>query len=192
MWAAADDTWNSKFVAKGLAELENNPNLIGVNIAPHEIPSVATVTDGYLGFEEGNAEERIASFLHAMPDSNARFYSLYRTDALKNLSYPVDHAYAWDWIVVVELLKLGRLRVLYSTEAGFNKSYGGASVSDYNVLRFLRGYVDYLRPLAYFTRSIPRSVQKKKLKKIVFLELYFILKLWMQVIKSIWRGHSRK
>ncbi len=180
MWAAADDSWNEKFVQCAVDQLEADASLIGVNIAPKNLPTVASVLDGYLGFEEDSVNERLASFLQLMPDSNSRFYSLYRTQVLKGLAYPSDHAYAWDWIVVVELLKHGKLRVIYSEEAGFTKTYGGASVSRYNVLRFIAEPLDYLRPMVHFSRSIPFEVRHHKYKKMIYLEIYFCLKLWYQ------------
>jgi glycosyltransferase involved in cell wall biosynthesis len=114
MWAAADDVRSSDFIEKNIAFLDENSDFIGstcpVRFAGDAFDSVRM---GDQTRDEENPFERMLRFFQIW-HANGRFYSLFRTAALRAVRSCGRRFFASDWGVVVELLAKGKLKRLDS------------------------------------------------------------------------------
>ena len=127
LWASHDDTRSDDYLDHNFAFLEANPDFVA-STSPTRFEdgdfSQIELGDGSL---EGDAESRFLDFFSFRPGNwhaNGRFYSLFRTDALK-IRYVQKEYLGADWSTVLGLTRDGKFKRL---EQGFVVlGKGGAS-----------------------------------------------------------------
>jgi len=107
MWLAADDYIEPTYVERTLAALEAGPTLVACVSRVRFVRSdgstrLASGTDPLLADPAAN----LAVYL-SDPSYNARFYSLYRTVALRR-AFPPSHFHGFDWAVAAGTLLYGK------------------------------------------------------------------------------------
>jgi glycosyltransferase involved in cell wall biosynthesis len=177
MWAAADDEWGEEFVSLALEELINDDGLIGVTIAPYTHPCAESVGYGYFGIENDSPAERVKAIIKVLPDGNARFYCLYIARELKKIDFSVMGYLAWDWIAVVEILMLGKIRVIYNLAQGFTKHVNGESTQKMYLLSQCHSYLDVVRPLRHLTNAVPSEMRRNSYLDLIRIELSYMLRM---------------
>ncbi|MCO6432098.1 MAG: glycosyltransferase family 2 protein [Deltaproteobacteria bacterium] len=114
MWAACDDIHSNDFVAVNLSFLEENDAYVA------SVSSVRFATSGFNAAVmgdlalTGNVEERFLSMLSCW-HANSRFYSLFRTDALRACPIIGEQYLGADWAIILFL----------ATKGMFNRNHQG-------------------------------------------------------------------
>lgn len=107
MWACHDDIWKPRFVEMNLANLRANPEavasgskvaMIGPDGSRHPAKGTSPL--------RGTVRQRLTGFFHT-PSEASRFYSVFRTEALRR-SFPENiDVFGYDWIVLALTLLEG-------------------------------------------------------------------------------------
>jgi len=107
MWAAHDDRWGEHFIAKNIASLDADPRAVA------SISRVEFQNDGVLAFPSastyplrGSVKENLRRFWR-LPADASRFYSIHRTDVLRQCIPAIPPYHAYDWLVTALTLKHG-------------------------------------------------------------------------------------
>lgn len=145
MWAAADDCWQPRFLERCIREFNGDPDLVSVNVAPNDAASLNTIRDGYVGLDEKSWRERISALFQLLPDKNARFYGVHKSEFLH--AGLLEGFIASDWYVIAVMAKSGRVKVVYDEGAGFVKRSGGASERSDFLVRHTPRLRDKILPL---------------------------------------------
>src|SRR5262249_7846410 len=114
MWAAADDCHSNDFIKKKLGFLDNNPDFLG-STCPVRFESAEydPIRMGDGTRDEPDQFERILKFFEAW-HANGRFYSLFKTDAVRKAGYSQRRFMGADWLLIIEVLYAGKLKRLDS------------------------------------------------------------------------------
>lgn len=109
MWAAADDSWDPRFISLNIDNLTGNKRLIGsigrVLFCDGETVCYCSTAVSSI---RGPIWKKLALFLRN-PSDNSRFYSLFYRDALINIGDYCLSFYAADWLLVAKVLTIGDL-----------------------------------------------------------------------------------
>lgn len=106
MWLAADDWVAPTYVARTLAVLETRPYVVAcVTRVRFARGNASRLGTGGYPLRHSNAEN-LATFLSG-PTDNARFYALFRRDALAE-AFPLRHFHAYDWAATAGTLRFGK------------------------------------------------------------------------------------
>lgn len=173
MFVAHDDTVGPGFIEMAAGELDQDAGLVAVCIAPYDRPSVTSIHLGYIGLEESTATERINSFVTLMADGNSRFYSLYRLPVLKDIDLSRADCLAGDWIIIVEILKKGRMRVVYNKDNGYVKTRQIDNETRRDFKKIHLRDVLFRNPFEAFTQSLPLSIRANRRSKLIFMWMRF-------------------
>lgn len=178
MWAAADDRRSPDFLEVNLRFLEANPDYVGSCspvrfegdvFNPHRMGDLPL---------RGERAERIlgAIAVHA----NARYYSLFRREALLDCPIAGQHFLAWDWAVMLHAASAGRLNRCEEGHTIFG--IGGDSWQRNLYSSHRNRWIDFWLPYLTFARYAWsqragfRPGQKLKLAgKLVWLNAYGFL-----------------
>jgi len=114
MWAAADDVHSNDFIKKNVEFLDNNPDFLG-STCPVRFESAEydPIRMGDGTRDEPDQFERILKFFEAW-HANGRFYSLFKTDAVRKAGYSQRRFMGADWLLIIEVLYAGKLKRLDS------------------------------------------------------------------------------
>jgi len=156
MWACHDDHWAPSYVERNIANLEAHPTAIA---SCSRIEMIQP--DGEHVFARGTraltgpAKDRVVKFLRN-PSDASRFYSVFRTDALKR-SFPEDiDVFGYDWVVMafslIEGEHLELPEMLMSREAHPADHYQRA------IVRSLPNAMDRWSPLAGLIDRLQRGL----------------------------------
>lgn len=148
MWAGADDWRSADSLALAHDILARRPDVVAVNCPTrfegntfdHE-----RMGDGPI--EDDDPRRRVLAFF-GFWHANARYYSLFRREALlQSRTLRGEEYLASDWAVMLEMLMLGK----FAQAGGGEIVLGRHGMSSKNLLRFYhRGPVDYVLPLRRF------------------------------------------
>jgi glycosyltransferase involved in cell wall biosynthesis len=107
MWAAADDIKSSDFIEQNFCFLEANEDyVLSVSPVKFEDRDFDKNQMGDFSIEDESFDIRMLKFFTKW-HANGRFYSLIRRQALLS-SCPLPDYLGGDWMVVINLLRLGR------------------------------------------------------------------------------------
>ena len=107
VWAASDDVRSLDFLEINHSFLEVNLDYIA-STCPTRFEG-DTFNSNLMGDAslEGDIHERFVSFFNSW-HANGRFYSLFRTSALKNISYLDSNFIGADWALMLSIIKMGK------------------------------------------------------------------------------------
>jgi glycosyltransferase involved in cell wall biosynthesis len=112
MWTAADDIRSADFVEENLRFLDSHPDFVGSTCRVRfEGTAYDPVKMGDETRDEQDHLDRILNFFGAW-HANGRFYSLFRTGAVRNAQLSGPGFFGKDWVFVIRLLQLGKLKRL--------------------------------------------------------------------------------
>lgn len=112
LWAAADDVRSHDFLKVNVEFLDHNPEYLGsTSPTRFEDGLFDSHSMGDETRDEDDPMKRIGNFFGCW-HSNARFYSVFRHDAIKEWSASELRFFASDWFFVLALLKKGKLKRL--------------------------------------------------------------------------------
>lgn len=108
MWAAGDDLWEPQFVARCIAALDADKDVVlAVSrvefvdaLTQRRTPSTGTAS------MNGPWSERVKNYLR-QPSDNSRMYGVFRTQA-GQACFPLSSFHAYDWAFSAATLKFGR------------------------------------------------------------------------------------
>lgn len=189
MWAAADDLRSEDFLQQSAGFLDGHPDYVGAT-CPVRFSGRAFDPVG-MGDETRDETDRFERMLRffATWHANGRFYSLFRTDAVRRGRYSGQSFLGADWVTVLELLSQGKMMRLESGYVELGK--GGASHTLNIFSRYRRGMAGWVFPFKDFSIrtarlfSGARPGQKLKL-------LGILAKLNVQAVKLQIRFEIRK
>lgn len=114
-WAAADDLRTPDFLSENVAFLEGHPEYVA-STCPNCFEGDEEEADRIVRFAvAGNLEERYLVFLRHCWQSHGIFYSLMRTDVIRQCEIPGQSFTAADWAIDFFLASRGGI---HRTEAG--------------------------------------------------------------------------
>lgn len=115
MWAAADDLRSPDFLSENVAFLEAHPEYVA-STCPNCFEGEEEHSDRIVRFAvAGNLAERYLTFLRYCWQSHGIFYSLMRTDVIRQCEIPGQSFTAADWAIDFFLASRGGI---HRTEAG--------------------------------------------------------------------------
>ena len=186
MWAAADDVRSSEFIEKNIEFLNANPDYLAstspVRFSGGEFDPV---TMGDETRDEPDPFERMIKFFQLW-HANGRFYSLFRTDALRGVKSTKRRFFGSDWTLVLELLQKGKFKRI---DSGFVQlGLHGASNRLDIFARYRNRAICWLLPMFEFSlTTIPLFGQAKwryKIKILLnLLKVNFITFRWQIVFE---------
>jgi glycosyltransferase involved in cell wall biosynthesis len=110
LWAAADDTRSNDFLELNSRFLEKSPDYVAsTSPTRFENGEFCPVEMGDASLD-GELEDRYIKFFRSW-HSNGRFYSLFRTAAIRT-AFKEDFYLASDWAIVIALLEQGKCKRL--------------------------------------------------------------------------------
>jgi glycosyltransferase involved in cell wall biosynthesis len=153
IWAAADDIRSSNFVEENLRFLDSHPDFVGSTCRVRfEGCAYDPVKMGDETRDEPDHLDRILNFFgdwHA----NGRFYSLFRTGAVRNAQLSGSAFFGEDWVFVIRLLQQGKLKRLDCGSVDLGRN--GVSNSSEVFSRFRTRAICWLIP--FFDLSLTAS-----------------------------------
>lgn len=112
MWAAADDVRSSDFIALNWEFLENHPDYVcSVSPVRFEGRGFNEKQMGDRSLDDDRFDLRIRRFFGAW-HANGAFYSLMRTEVIKNCEWVGEKFLGADWAIVLYLARQGKLNRL--------------------------------------------------------------------------------
>jgi glycosyltransferase involved in cell wall biosynthesis len=178
-WAAADDMWAPDFLERTVAQLRAHPDFVA-SITPArkgEVSDPAVV--GCYPILDERFGDRVAAFMRS-PGSNLRFYSLYRTSALRRTRITDYEFPAGDWAFVVELLRAGKFGVTAGAE-GFRAGRGGATADPVRLHDGVRSSaLELWMPFLVLNRRVLKAVgwRGDVLRSLALWNLRFLWHYW--------------
>jgi len=180
MWAACDDIRSIDYLELNCNFLEQNPDYVA-STCPTRYEDGSfdqkRMGDGTL---QGRRSARISDYFGCW-HANGRFYSLFRSDVLKNNPF-ISHDYLGsDWSIVLDVVSKGKTKRLDQGYVVLGRS--GFSNSGKILKYYRKNFIHYIFPFYELVKSTikicsycPISVKIK-----VYIDL---LKLNMQAIKA--------
>lgn len=152
MWAAADDTWGPAYVERNVDFLDAHPDHVGAMGAATYVDGGVDREAGVRGIEADSPLDRIQQFLRR-PGFNSRFYSLFRTRAIRDALVPGNYL-ARDWAIMVSLLGAGKLHVLDGPPMLFRGTKGLSSSTVRLVRQYRSRVIEHVVPLFQFSAHV--------------------------------------
>jgi glycosyltransferase involved in cell wall biosynthesis len=169
MWHGADDHITPTFLERCVDVLDARPDVVTVTCVRAERIGLAERADGFVGFEQSTAEERLESYLDTLPDRNGRFYGVYRRAALRGFRTEHFARFAADWGLFASVLAQGKSVVRCDAGAGYEKSRGGGSEDPRYLRRALTLTQLLLDPFAAFKEQLPPSLRRRRWGRLMLL-----------------------
>ena len=139
MWAAGDDYRSLDFIEVNKIELDNNDEYVA-STSPDLLGEQENNNFKFeLGGIYGNQAERFFAFVKIRRRSHGLFYSLMRSEVIKNCTYVNEAFFAWDWAIVLFLAASGSINRSKFGFIHFSDLGESSSSSIYNSLS-LKGY----------------------------------------------------
>jgi hypothetical protein len=154
MWLGADDVISPSFLGDNVQILMRTP--IAVSSLTYLRQNLHNARDEYISLDCDSPTKRIKRYLRN-PGTNARFYSLHRTAAVRKCM-PLPNIVANDWLLVVRMLTLGSM-VCCPAKSFYNKTEKGASSSYRSLMKIYgKSGLSSIFPLLQFTIAIHREL----------------------------------
>jgi len=157
IWAASDDIHSPDFIEENVRFLDNNPDFLGSTCPVRfEGGGYDPVAMGDETRDEPDRFERILKFF-GVSHANGRFYSLFRTQAIKKATFG-QLCLAGDWITVIDLLHSGKMKRL---DRGFLElGRNGASNSLEAYSKFRSRMICWIIPFFDLSLHVSRLFRK--------------------------------
>lgn len=176
MWAASDDIRSKDFVEVNIKYLLANPEYVA-STSPNGFEDRSNDKDNQVSFAlDGNVYERFARFFEYCWVSHAIFYSLARTEVLRDCDIIGQSFMAADWAIDLYLASRGKIH--RSSEGYTIFGVKGISRSAGAYGEFRNSFIEYLVPLysmsrylAGLTRSFPFSKRVKIMHILIRINL---------------------
>jgi glycosyltransferase involved in cell wall biosynthesis len=153
MWLAGDDYISSDFIENNVKFLEANPEYV----ASSSLPIFSFQDKSELGHAinlHGDLIDRLKNFFKYANYSHNVFYSVFKTETVKNFKYLGDSFAAADWAFDLYLISLGKVNTnskghIFLGTNGVSRSYGANR-------KFLKGDIDLIFPIWPLMKSVLR------------------------------------
>lgn len=153
MWAACDDEWSANFIGDNVAQLNTSPGAVASILPSANGDDRDPERVGYASVVGEDARSRIARWV-GRPGANARFYSVFRREALAEFDLRKHDYLGGDWSLIAYALTKGEF-VCCPGAIGFRKREEGESR---DVVRLFdsrrRHVVEYVLPYSRFGRYV--------------------------------------
>lgn len=158
MWAAADDIKSKCFVEKNINFLDLHPEYVA-STSKNYFEGEEFQPEKHVKFSiEGNLNERLKSFISNCRYSHGIFYSLIRTENLRDCEIIGKRMIAADWVIDVHLLAAGPIR---RVDEGYMVSgRRGVSNSSNPYKPFQNHAIEFLLPMYLFSKYFYNVVMK--------------------------------
>ena len=175
---ASDDIRSEDFIEKNLRFLENNKDYIG-SISPTKFENRDYNTNkiGDKSISQDSLFSRLNHFLYTL-NANARFYSLFRIKFLKNFPFKNETFFAEDFLLIIHILKYGKLKKINEGHLILGKK-GISNSSNYLKLFFGEKKVFF-----YYKKFMIKSFQIYSDNNIIKL-LIFIKTIYLNLLFNI-------
>lgn len=197
MWAACDDTRSPDFIEVNFKFLCENPEYVA-STSPNGFEGRGVDSQTLERFSlDGEVCERFLRFFDHCWASNAMFYSLARTTALRDCEMIGPSFIAWDWAVILCLAKQGRMN---RCEAGWILFGTGGISNSLNAFKAFRNCsIELLVPLyrvSMITIELTRDFPARKRGMILLalgkvnlmavrIQLMFVLHKYRALIRRV-------
>jgi len=152
MWAAADDIRSRDFIEENLYFLDSHPDFVGSTCRVRFEGSVYdAVKMGDETRDEKDQLDRILNFFGAW-HANGRFYSLFRTGAVRKTKLSGPTFLGKDWVFIIKLLQDGKLKRLDCGSVELGRT--GVSNSSEIFCRFRTRAICWLIPFFDLSLSV--------------------------------------
>jgi len=181
MWAAHDDWRTPDFLEANVSALESNLKFVA-SMSPNCFDNEVNKQDKYVKFSlSGSLKERFSTFLKKSWKSHAIYYSLMRTETIKNYKDYNSLYAAHDWSLDLFLLSKGEINRAKTGLIVFGR-FGDSMKKD--PWKFYRKKkIEIFIPLYEFTKYALSLM--KNLKYYEWLNVFFkLLKLNLQAMKT--------
>lgn len=181
MWAAHDDWRTPEFLEANVSALESNLKFVA-SMSPNCFDNEVNKQDKYVKFSlSGSLKERFSTFLKNSWKSHAIYYSLMRTETIKNYKDYNSLYAAHDWSLDFFLLSKGEINRAKTGLIVFGR-FGDSMIKD--PWKFYRKKkIEIFIPLYEFTKYALSLM--KNLKYYEWLNVFFkLLKLNLQAMKT--------
>jgi len=153
MWLAGDDYISNDFIENNVNFLESNPGYV----ASSALPIFSFQDESELGHAinlHGDLRNRLRNFFKYANYSHNVFYSVLKTETVKNFKYLGDSFAAADWAFDLYLISLGKVNTsskghIFLGTNGVSRSYGANR-------KFLVGGLDLIFPMWPLTKNVLR------------------------------------
>jgi len=150
MWAAADDLRSPDFLAENVAFLNTHAEYVA-STCPNCFEGEEGRADQIVDFAiSGGLEERYLSFLQHCWQSHGIFYSLMRTNVIRECEIPGQSFTAADWAIDFFLASRGNINRTAAGLAVFGRGGVSSSVGSWRAFRERR--VELVLPFYRFSR----------------------------------------
>ncbi len=165
MWAQCDDYYDAEFISRGVAILDQRPEVVSVTAPMSRFtgPSESLGPRKALALDEESPEERIATFFGIAFESNALFSCLHRRLSIMPLvedflSYP------GDWCIVLGIAMKGK--IVCTDEGDIIVGAAGGSNQPDRLLKHRNGPLGWFWPFhrgrrSTLNRASCRSVRRE-------------------------------
>jgi glycosyltransferase involved in cell wall biosynthesis len=179
-WIGADDWISPDFLEINLLALQSNPNYVA-STSPNCFVGEENNFKKQINFNlVGTHKERFVKFFQNAFISHGTFYSLIRTEIIKNYEHFYSSGLAWDWYVHIFLLNKGEIN---RTKQGLAVIGFGISTAKDSWKKLRQKSVEIFIPLYYFSKYTLCIIKNLNYYEwtYVFVKL---LKLNLQAMKS--------
>jgi glycosyltransferase involved in cell wall biosynthesis len=153
MWLAGDDHISSDFIKNNVNFLESNPEYIASSSLPVFLRRDRSEI-GYAIDLRGDLLDRLRNFFRYANWSHNVFYSIFKTEIVKNFKFLGAKFAAADWAFDLYLLSLGKIKT--DTKGHIYLGTNGVSRSTGANRKFLNGRIDFLFPMWPLMKNVLR------------------------------------
>lgn len=200
MWAAADDIRSSCFIEKNIHFLDLHPEYVA-STSKNYFEGEELQPEKHVKFSiEGSLNERLKSFIKNCRYSHGIFYSLIRTENLRDCEIIGKRMIAADWVIDVHLLAAGPIRRI--DEGYMVSGRKGISNSANPYKSFQNHIIEYLFPIylfsKYFITLVTKSFELSVMEKVTLLFMLIRVNLALEfsrtrkILSSFYRVASFK
>lgn len=153
MWLAGDDYISNDFIENNVDFLESNPEYV----ASSAVPIFSFQHRNVPGHEidlHGDLIDRLRNFFKYANYSHNVFYSVFKTETVKNFKYLGDSFAAADWAFDLYLISMGKVNT--SSKGHIFLGTNGVSTSYGANRKFLNGGLDFILPMWPLTKNVLR------------------------------------
>lgn len=189
IWAAADDTRSPDFLDLNLSFLLGHSDFIGstspVRFSSREFDQTIM---GDATLNQENRQDRLIAFFGTW-HANARFYSLFRREALMHWKNLDNGFLGSDWTLITYLTSIGKLN--RHSEGWLQLGTGGASNTSNIFARYRNRWIDWIFPfnkLTIDTMQYMKGTSPRQQLRVI----YYLARLNLQALLAQYKVAKRE